>query len=147
MNKYFSIEPMKLEVELQNMDENKDGSFLSCENESGDQKTFEFRLLVKPEIKTSQKLPPTVKVGDLVTAECSAIGGLPKVNLKWLLPNGEQKVAKIEENGNTLISRINYTVDAQTDKKSIKCLVDQFGTTQTFPLQPISVRVSTNSKP
>ena len=131
---------MKIEVELGEMDESKDGSYLSCENENGDSKTFELRLLVKPKVEVNfQNLPSSVKVGDVLSAQCSASGGLPKVNLKWLLPNGEQKFSKIEENGKTLISRINYTVDAQTDGKSIKCLVDQFGTTDYFSLPPISV--------
>ena len=112
---------------------------LNCQNEKGDQKTFETKMLVRPKVEVSTESKGPMRAGDIYRAECRASGGVPMVNIKWTTSTGIMIPANLSVEQGTMISRINYELDASLDGESIRCLIEQRGSSQPYPLPNIEL--------
>jgi len=129
---------MSIKLELQNMNQSKEDT-ISCENENGDSKLFEARLLIKPEVAQRTTSPMPLIEGDMYTAECNATGGTPMVNIKWKTSTDVVLTGNSTKDGQSQMSTLTYPVDKSLNGAIVSCLVEQYGTTIPYQLEPITV--------
>ena len=138
MSKALKSTDRSIQLEIQNMNQSKEDT-LSCENEMGDQKTFEARMLIPAEVSTQSLSSIMLAEGDTYTAQCNATGGTPMVNIKWQTATGIALQGNITKENRTLISKVNYKIDKAMNGQSVRCLVEQYGKTLQFPVDVLAV--------